>query len=129
MKILKLTITIIGILLFLCAVLPHIIFSLYKGINKWDLSKAKIVPIESAIDTYYINTGRYPKTLEDLLVCPPELEDVWKGPYLKKRSQMFDPWGNIYKFEYGYRLQSFGADGIKGGKGENADKEKFIGLN
>jgi len=46
-----------------------------------------------------------------------------------KKSQIYDPWGNIYKYEYGYRLKSLGSDGIKGGEGENADKEEFIGLN
>jgi len=46
-----------------------------------------------------------------------------------EKSQIYDPWVNIYKYEYGYRLQSFGADGIKGGEGVNTDIEKFIGLN
>ncbi|MEJ2647320.1 MAG: hypothetical protein P8016_02775 [Sedimentisphaerales bacterium] len=42
--------------------------------------------------------------------------------------QLYDQWKNKYRFDYGYRLQSLGADGIKGGSGENADTEQFIGL-
>jgi len=41
---------------------------------------------------------------------------------------MYDPWKNKYVLEYGYRLQSYGADGIKGGDGKNADLETFTGL-
>ena len=126
MKTLKITFTIIGTLLFLLVALSHIIFSPDKGINKWDLSKAKIAPIETAIDAYYINTGQYPKTLGDLIVCPQGLEDGWKGPYLK-RMQIIDPWDNlfIYKLDRydpnSYVIISYGKDGKPGGKCYNAD--------
>ncbi len=83
--------------------------------------------IRSAIAAYILNTGKLPGTLEDLVVCPEELEGSWKGPYLKER-QLYDPWENKYFLEYGYRLQSLGADGINGGTKENADIEKFTGL-
>jgi hypothetical protein len=83
--------------------------------------------VRSAISAYIINTGKLPRTLEDLIYCPEGLEESWKGPYLKL-SQLFDPWDNMYILEYGYRLQSLGADGIKGGVGQNADIEKFTEL-
>ena len=83
--------------------------------------------VRSAIAAYIYNTDRLPSRLEDLIVCPEELENLWKGPYLKE-NQLYDPWENKFILEYGYRLQSFGADGIKGGTKENADIEKFTGL-
>jgi len=97
---------------------------------KYDLARPKMVLIESAIDAYYINTGQYPKMLEDLLVCPLGLKDVWKGPYLK-RKLILDPWDNKYIYEPNinnsgdYDLISYGADGKPGGKGKNEDVHRY----
>ena len=97
------------------------------GRAKRDLAKPKMAPIESAIGAFLLNTGYYPDTLDDLLVCPGGLEDVWEGPYLKE-SQLYDPWENPYiYFPEGsvnpgsYDLVSYGADGAQGGEGDNAD--------
>jgi hypothetical protein len=91
---------------------------------KWDLTLPRMGPIEDAINAYYLNTGQYPKTLKDVITCPAGLENVWAGPYLKP-NQLNDPWGNEYKYEFGYRLFSYGKDSEPGGKGENADQEHF----
>ena len=37
---------------------------------KWDLTKTKMKPIETAIGSYYLNCNEYPVTLDDLLVNP-----------------------------------------------------------
>jgi general secretion pathway protein G len=95
-------------------------FRLQKEPSRWDLSFVIMNNIESAINAYYLNTGQYPKTFNDLITCPAGLESVWAGPYLKQK-QLKDPWGNEYKYELGYRLLSYGADGKPGGKGENRD--------
>ena len=87
----------------------------------------KLELVNSAVYTYILETDRLPSKLEDLLVCPVGLEDYWNGPYLKEK-QLYDPWGNKYIFDYGYRLQSLGADGKKGGKDKNEDMEVFKGL-
>jgi general secretion pathway protein G len=62
-----------------------------------------------------------------LMAAPPELQEKWNGPYLKK-SQLVDPWGSPYvyiregQFNVGsFDLMSYGADGQEGGEGENAD--------
>jgi general secretion pathway protein G len=93
----------------------------------WEAVIPKMEPVRAAINTYILNTGRLPRGLLDLIACPEGLEDTWAGPYLKE-SQLYDPWGNMYILEYGYRLQSLGADGIKGGDGQNSDAEKFTEL-
>lgn len=97
------------------------------GKAKRDLARPKMTPIESAIETYTLNTGQYPDSLENLLTCPSGFEDVWAGPYLKA-SQLYDPWDNPYVYVRegsvnpgSYDLISFGADGAQGGEGDNAD--------
>jgi general secretion pathway protein G len=106
-------------------VFPH--FQVIKKKSKSYTAMAKIEPIRRAIRRYIFDTDKLPNRLDDLIECPEGLESTWAGPYLSG-DQLKDPWGNKYKFDYGYRLQSLGADGIKGGTGENADIEKFTGL-
>ena len=52
---------------------------------------------------------------------------TWRGPYLRKQVPL-DPWGKAYLYmslgevnRDGYDLLSLGADGRRGGDGENAD--------
>jgi len=97
------------------------------GRAKKDLARPKMVPIESAIGAYLLNTNEYPSSLEDLITCPSGLENVWTGPYLSPK-QLLDPWDNPYvyvpegSFNPGsYDLISLGADGTAGGEGDNAD--------
>lgn len=87
----------------------------------------RMEPVREAIRRYISDTDRLPSRLEDLIACPEGVENSWRGPYLAEQ-QLYDQWKNKYRFDYGYRLQSLGADGIKGGSGENADTEQFIGL-
>jgi len=97
------------------------------GRAKRDLAQPKMTNIETAIDAFFLNTGQYPGSLDDLITCPSGLEDVWNGPYLKN-SQLLDPWDNPYIYvpegsinPGSYDLISYGADGAAGGDGENAD--------
>jgi general secretion pathway protein G len=95
--------------------------------SPWDLTIPMMSPIEAAINAYHLNTGQYPKTLDDLIKCPAGLEAKWAGPYLKEK-QLFDPWGFEYMYEpnsvnpAGYDLISYGRDGKPGGEGYNADQ-------
>ena len=89
---------------------------------KWDSCRAKMAPIESAIDTFLLNTSYYPNTLDELMNDPGLTG--WTGPYLQKESQLLDPWDNPYEYipyQGGYDLISFGADGAEGGTGFDAD--------
>lgn len=87
-------------------------------------AKVDISNIETAIDAFEIDNGRYPTNTEGLralVVRPSNLtENEWKEPYLK-RGVPKDPWQNeyVYKYpgqfnEYGYDLYSIGPDGIQG---------------
>lgn len=87
-------------------------------------AKTDIANLEVALDSFEIDTGRYPTNTEGIraLVVEPSNtnENEWKGPYLK-RGVPKDPWQNeyVYKYpgqynEYGYDLYSYGPDGIQG---------------
>jgi|WetSurMetagenome_2_1015567.scaffolds.fasta_scaffold928667_2 general secretion pathway protein G len=53
---------------------------------KIELIEPKMLSIESAIDAFKLNTGKLPIKLEDLIYCPNEIKDIWKGPYLKEKN-------------------------------------------
>jgi len=78
---------------------------------------------ETALDTYRLDTGKYPQKLDDLRVSD---GPRWDGPYLPKDVPT-DPWGNPYIYSMPgtegkpYDLMSYGADGKEGGEEDNAD--------
>jgi general secretion pathway protein G len=89
--------------------------------------RAQIDGFEKALDTYRLDTGRYPTTEQGLnaLVTKPADALKWNGPYLRKAVPL-DPWGNPYRYkspaEKGdYEILSYGKDGQPGGSGDGAD--------
>lgn len=85
----------------------------------------QIEKISSSIELYHLETGRYPDQLEDL-VNKPQGVDRWAGPYVRKMSQLQDPWGNELVIKRpgergSFDLISYGADGRPGGEGDDAD--------
>lgn len=106
---------------------------MFQGLGeaKSKIARAKMARIEDALARFQLHCGRLPDEseggLEALIIAPPDLEEKWKGAYIK-RSELEDPWGNLYIYvsegEYNpgsYDLISFGADGQEGGEDENAD--------
>jgi general secretion pathway protein G len=79
-----------------------------------------IANLEVALDAFEIDTGRYPASNEGIKALteqPSNMENDWKGPYLKKGVPK-DPWANEYVYkqpgqynEFGYDLSSNGPDG------------------
>ncbi len=104
----------------------------YIGKSKKDLTKPSLAFVENAIERFAIDCQRYPddsEGLEVLLVMPDDIEEgKWTGPYLKA-SQLNDPWGNPIDYQAegeinpgSYDLISYGADGVEGGEGDDADQ-------
>ncbi len=90
-------------------------------------AKGQIALLESAVDTYRLDIGRYPTTEKGLQALreQPDGVDTWDGPYLSKALPL-DPWGNPYVYEspseHGdYAILSYGADGKLGGDGTDID--------
>jgi len=109
-----LVVTIIGLLA--AIVVPRIVSRM--GQVRPVVAQQQISLLEQAIDTYYLDTGRYPATLKDLIKNPGDVRN-WDGPYLK-RGIPKDPWGGDYvyvcpgKHNKDYDLYSPGPDGVEG---------------
>jgi len=98
-------------------------------IGKAESAKAKAVSsqisrISMSVESFYLDTGNTPSSLDELVNEPAGVTG-WTGPYIKK-SLINDPWGRPYQYrvpgDHGdFDIQSFGADGQRGGEGKNAD--------
>jgi general secretion pathway protein G len=76
--------------------------------------------IKSALGQYEVDNGKYPGSLQDLIVAPGNAKN-WHGPYFESPKLPLDPWGNPYIYYYpgkhnasGYDLLSAGPDGKEG---------------
>jgi len=104
------------------------------GKSRQKAAKAQIALLETTLDTYRLDVGKYPTTdqgLEALRVKPDDA-DRWDGPYLAKEVPL-DPWGHPYQYqspgEHGdFDLKSLGADGSEGGEGEDEDVVNWKGI-
>ncbi len=117
-------ITIIGLVVALVG--PRVLG--YLGDSKVKTAKIQIQGFASALDLYYLNSGRYPTRSEGLTALVQRTAGVahWNGPYLKGGSVPPDPWGKPYVYrapgEHGpYDILSLGSDGQEGGADTAAD--------
>ncbi len=109
---------IIGMLAVMVA--PNI-FNQQAGAQR-DAALSQISSLEAALDTYRLDVGEYPDSLEGLIENDSG-RAVWNGPYLRREVPM-DPWGNEYIYESegrSFTLVSYGPDGERGGEGDDAD--------
>jgi general secretion pathway protein G len=94
-------------------------------------ARGQIDSFAVALESYYIDCGRYPTAEQGLgaLWQKPETEPAsgaWSGPYLYKNAPR-DPWGNNYEYRIPgdnglpYSIRSYGADGREGGEKYDAD--------
>ena len=95
-------------------------------------AKTQIKLLEQALNDYKLDTGKYPDSDEGLQILVENTANVekWDGPYIKPAVPK-DPWGNDYNYvcpgEHGeFDLSSYGADGVEGGEGENADITNWV---
>lgn len=99
---------------------------------KIETTRTQIKQMETALKLYKLDTGVYPSTDQGLnaLISKPTVGTMPKnykdGGYLESKKVPKDGWGNDYLYvspgEHGdYDLYSYGADGVKGGEGKNAD--------
>ena len=95
--------------------------------------KAQIELLGTALDTFRLDAGRYPRTQEGLeaLRRKPGGLTGWDGPYLKKKVPL-DPWRKPYMYgspgQNGpYDIISYGADGSPGGEGDDQDINSWEG--
>ena len=99
----------------------------HLGRSEVAVAKAQIEAFGKALDTYRLDTGRYPTSEQGLaaLVTMPANEARWRGPYLGKAVPN-DPWGRPYIYRSpaankDFELISYGKDGSPGGSADDAD--------
>jgi general secretion pathway protein G len=97
---------------------------------KVDSTRTQISSLQTALDAFRLDVGRYPTTEEGLAVLRTQPADDapgatrWRGPYLPRMPK--DGWGNDFHYtapgQHGdYDLLSYGADNKEGGDGNDAD--------
>lgn len=91
-------------------------------------AKAQLDALDKALQSYRIDTGRFPTSGQGLgaLTARPSDEPRWQGPYLQGDLPP-DPWGTPYQYRTpgsqgrDYDLLSLGRDRAPGGSGDDAD--------
>jgi len=120
---------IIGMLTALVA--NNIFAQLRKAEHK--IAEAQINKVAGQLEMYRMDNGTYPTTeqgLEALVAAPtsnPQPRNWLPGGYAK-RADLKDPWQNALQYRVpgehnpqSFDLFSYGADGVEGGEGPNAD--------
>lgn len=93
-------------------------------------ARADVAVLEQALEGYRLDNLVFPTTEQGLqaLVQPPaglaRADRYREGGYIRRLPA--DPWGNPYQYAYPgergrFDVFSFGADGRKGGEGDDAD--------
>jgi general secretion pathway protein G len=86
-----------------------------------------LATLNKLLQTFRMDTGRYPTTEEGLEALRSQPADVvgWKGPYTTNAIPS-DPWNDPYIYEYSdaddtFILMSYGSDNAPGGEGNAED--------
>lgn len=110
--------------------------NLYQRLKpaKQSVARAQIKNFLTALDSFFVDTGRFPTTQEGLKVLRQKPAGIknWIGPYLKEEIPT-DPWSNPYQYRAPgrngpFEILSYGADGREGGEGENQDVTSWKSL-
>lgn len=110
---------VLGILGLLMAVLiPGTMY--YIAQAKYTAANSKMQRIQAGIQMYNLATGKYPKSLTDLVRKPADQKVAakWRGPYgVKDIDDLEDPWENPFQYKltpggtHPYELYSIGEKG------------------
>lgn len=94
------------LVLMLLGILAYVVIPDYNATvisAKSETNRVNVVTINNAVRSYFVDTGVFPYTLDDLITMPPDTEN-WQGPYLDKipeypldpsLSYRIDPNGNV----------------------------------
>lgn len=94
-----------------------------KGRADFNLAKTQVGIVAGKLDSFQIDTGRYPNALDELVKSD---ATGWLGPYAKD-NEIKDPWGTPFEYRVPgtdgkpYDLVSLGADRKPGGASTDAD--------
>jgi general secretion pathway protein G len=95
---------------------------------KSQTAKIQVDALSAAIESFHLDTGRFPTVTEGLTVLEsrPANASAWDGPYIKKHESLIDPWGAPYRYRIPgksveFDVYTLGADGREGGDGDAQD--------
>lgn len=98
------------------------------GRAKSKAAEIQMGTIKSAVQFFFLDTGRYPSEAEGLeaLVEAPNGARNWRGPYLDSLEDLNDPWGRKYTLRapgavQPFEIWTYGRDGKEGGTSEDSD--------
>ena len=103
------------------------------NLGKEGKAKAQIQTLATALQTYAMAHGAHPTEAQGLQALverpslPPVPDNDPSGGYLQSRTLPRDPWGNPYvylvpgRLGEAFEIRTFGADGVEGGSGADAD--------
>ena len=91
--------------------------------SRQQIARTEIATIQTALDTYYSQNGRYPTNEEGIEILAKKTEDGIDAILSKVP---VDPWKNPYEYispgkNGPYEVICYGADHREGGTGENKD--------
>jgi general secretion pathway protein G len=64
--------------------------------SKEEITKAQVELLSSGIQSFMLDMGRCPNTLNELITSS---EPKWRGPYLSKKEVPADGWGKEYQYK------------------------------
>lgn len=118
---------VLGLLVLIVGVTTPMLLGQY-GNAKSDAARVQINAIAGSIEIFAIDTGAPPTEEQGLqaLIEEPAGVSGWRGPYIRKASQLVDPWGRSYLYRtrtgsVAYEVYSLGSDNAPGGDREAAD--------
>lgn len=91
---------------------------------KANLAKSQVATLAQKVESFQMDTGRLPNTLDELVTQPADAAG-WLGPYAKS-SELKDPWGHAIEYRApgegrDFDLVILGKDGKVGGSSYDAD--------
>ena len=91
---------------------------------KANLAKSQVTTLAQKVESFQMDTGRLPTTLDELVTQPGDAAG-WLGPYAKA-AELNDPWGNPVEYRTpgqtgAFDLVILGKDGQVGGSSVDAD--------
>jgi len=102
----------------------------YLEQSKESSTKSNLAVIKGGIQSYYLQIGKYPGKLNDLVERPKDEEAAskWRTPFIENEIPL-DGWGNKFQYkvtpegaQHAYELYSFGS------KGKSAPKNEWINV-
>lgn len=93
-----------------------------ESARKRKKTRRRMARLRDALAAYRSDIGEYPDELKHLINLPEKYRSSWNGPYLNNIWD--DAWGRSFQYEPangGFKLTSYGADGVPGGTGPDRD--------